>query len=82
MAKITAMSRCAGLNHVHFTIERTSGAVLQRTYDNATLQEPPPMQDDEYQVERVKLLIRESQARGNTTFAQISADLIGREFVE
>lgn len=82
MARITAISRCAGQNHVHLTIERTGGGVIQRTYEISDLTASPPLSDERYQEERLKLLIREAQAAGNTTYAQIRTYLLNRIFVE
>lgn len=82
MASITAISRCAGNNHIHFTVQRTAGGTIQRTYEIADLTAPAPLTEPEYQRERVKLLVREAQAAGNTTYAQIRTYLLNREFVE
>lgn len=82
MAQITAISRCAGNNHVHITVQRTAGGTVQRTFEMADLTAPPPLTSEEYQIERVKLLVREAQAAGNTTYAQIRTYLLNRAFVE
>lgn len=82
MAQITAISRCAGNNHIHFTVQRTGGGTIQRTYEISELTAPAPLASEEYQTERVKLLVREAQAAGNTTYAQIRQYLLNRAFVE
>lgn len=82
MAQITDISRCAGNNHVHMTIQRTGGGTIQRTYEIADLTAPAPLTSEEYQTERMKLLVREAQAAGNTTYAQIRTYLLNRSFVE
>lgn len=82
MASITAISRCVGTNHVHLTIQRTGGGTIQRTYHINDLTAPPPLTEEEYQLERMKLLVREAMAAGNTGYPQIRTYLLGREFVE
>jgi hypothetical protein len=81
MAKITALARCAGLNHYHFTIERTNGTVHNITVDAADLN-IQPTGDDEYLRQRLSLLGREAKASGATTYAQIRTYLLNREWVE
>jgi len=75
MAQHTAISRCAGNNHVHFTIS-TSQGTINRTYLMSELIAAAPT-DDEYIRERIKLQVREAQAAGNTTYAQIRTYLLG-----
>lgn len=81
MASITAISRCAGQTHIHMTID-TSLGVKNLTYDLGRLTKPPKLSDDDYQIERLGLLVREAQAAGNTTYAQIRTYLLNRDFVE
>jgi hypothetical protein len=81
LAQITAISRCAGNNHVHLTVELPGGGTVQRTFELADLIAAAPVGSDEYQRERVKLLVREAQAAGNSTYAQIRTYLLNREFV-
>lgn len=64
------------------TIERTSGGTIERTYEIVDLTSPAPLSEENYQIERVKLLIREAQDAGNTTYAQIRQYLLNRAFVE
>lgn len=82
MAQITAISRCAGQNHVNLTVELTGGGTIQRTYEIDDLTAPAPVSDEGYQRERLKLMVREAQAAGNTTYAQIRTYLLNRAFVE
>lgn len=82
MASITAISRCAGGNHVNLTIQRTAGGTFERTFLIDDLIAAPPLADERYQEERLKLMVREAQAAGNTTYAQIRTYLLNREFVE
>lgn len=82
MAQITAISRCAGNGHIHLTVELTGGGTIQRTYEMADLTAAAPVSDETYQHERLKLLVREAQAAGNTTYAQIRTYLLNRAFVE
>lgn len=82
MAQITAISRCAGNNHIHITVQRTGGGTIQRTYEIGELTAPAPLASEEYQTERVKLLVREAQAAGNNTYQQIRQFLLNRAFVE
>lgn len=82
MARITAISRCSGGNHVHLTVELSGGRTIQRTYLMDDLTEPPPLDEEKYQIERLKLMVREAQAAGNTTYVQIRTYLLNREFVE
>jgi hypothetical protein len=81
MAKITALSRCAGQNHLHFTIQRTNGTVHNLTIEQADLN-IEPSGDDEYLRQRLSLLGREAKAAGATTYAQIRTYLLNREWVE
>lgn len=82
MAQITAISRCAGLNHVHLTVRTTAGATKQLTILQDDLNVTPSAQDDEYVQQRLALPVREARAAGNSTFAQIRTYLLNREFVE
>lgn len=82
MAQITAISRCAGLNHVHFTVQTTAGATKQLTIMQDDLNVTPSAQDDEYVQQRLALMVREARAAGNNTFAQIRTYLLNRSFVE
>ena len=82
MASITAISRCEGLNHVHFTVLTTSGQVKQLTILQDEINIVPNAQDDEYVSQRIALMVREARAAGNVSFAQIRAYLLGRSFVE
>ena len=82
MAQITAISRCAGLNHVHFTVQTTAGATKELTILQSDLNVQPSAKDDEYVRQRIALLVREAQAAGNSTFAQIRTYLLNRSFVE
>ena len=82
MASITAISRCAGLNHVNLTVDLTGGGTIQRTYEMSELTAPAPVTEPDYQRERLKLMVREAQAAGNTTYAQIRTYLLNRAFVE
>lgn len=82
MAQITAISRCAGLNHVHFTVQTTAGATKELTIEQSDLNIVPSGQDEEYVRQRLALLVREARAAGNNTFAQIRTYLLNREFVE
>lgn len=77
MARVTALSRCAGQNHYHFTIQLTSGQTKQLTVDAADLNIEPSM-DDTYINQRLALLVREAKAAGNTTYAQIRTHLLNR----
>ena len=81
MAQITDIQRCAGLNHVHLTIQRTAGGTFQRTYEIQELLEPPP-DSEQYVEQRLKLLVREAKAAGNNNYDSIRTYLLGREFVE
>ena len=81
MAKITAISRCTGGGHVHLTIQRTNGTSFERVYDMSDLIAATDY-NEQYIQERVKLMVREAQAAGNTTYAQIRTYLLNREFVE
>ena len=81
MAKITAISRCAGQNHIHLTVQRTDGGSFQRTYEISDLTAATDY-SEEYIRERLKLMVREAQAAGNTTYAQIRTFLLNREFTE
>jgi hypothetical protein len=82
MATITAISRCGGQNHVHLTVELTGGGTINRTYEIGELTAAAPVSSEEYQRERLKLMVREAQAAGNTTYAQIRTYLLNRAFVE
>ena len=82
MASITAISRCEGLNHVHFTVLTTSGQVKQLTILQDDLNIQPSANDEEYVAQRLALMVREAKAAGNTTFAQIRTYLLNRSFVE
>lgn len=82
MASITAVSRCAGLNHVNFTVLTTAGATKQITIMQDDLNIQPRTDDDVYVAQRIALLVREARSRGAVSFAQIRTDLLGREFVE
>lgn len=82
MASVIAISRCAGLNHVSMTVQRTNGSTVRLSFDIADLTAPAPIASEEYQTERVKLMVREAQAAGNTTYAQIRTYLLNRSFVE
>ena len=82
MASITAITRCAGLNHVHFTVLTTGGQVKQLTILQDDLSVVPDARDEVYVAQRLALLVREARAAGNTTFAQIRTYLLNREFVE
>ena len=82
MAQITAISRCSGQNHVHITVELTGAGTIQRTFDIADLTAAAPVASEDYQRERLKLMVREAQAAGNTTYAQIRTYLLNRAFVE
>ena len=81
MAKITAISRCAGLNHLHFTIELSNGQVKQVTREMEELN-IEPSRDDEYLNQRLALLKREANAAGANTYAQIRTYLLNRDWVE
>lgn len=80
MAKITAMSRCAGLNHWHFTIQRTNGAVHNITLESDELNKEPGGGD--YLPQRISLLMREARASGATRYAQARTYLLNRDWVE
>lgn len=82
MASITAISRCAGLNHVHFTVLTTAGATKLLTIMQDDLNITPNANDDEYVRQRIGLMVREARAAGNTIFAQIRTYLLNRSFVE
>ncbi len=82
MASITAISRCAGLNHVHLTVQTTAGPVKEVEILQADLDVVPNVNDNTYVAQRLALLVREARAAGNTTFAQIRTYLLGRSFVE
>ena len=82
MAVITAISRCSGTNHVNLTVDLTGGGTIQRTYEISELTAAAPVTDQDYQRERLKLMVREAQAAGNTTYAQIRTYLLNRAFVE
>jgi hypothetical protein len=82
MAQITAISRCSGNNHIHLTIQLFGNTTIQRTYEINDLIEPALLASEEYQKERMKLLVREAQASGNNTYAQIRNYLLNRPFVE
>lgn len=81
MASITAISRCAGQNHIHMTID-TSRGVKNVTYEMGHITQPAKLSDGDYQENRISLLVREAQAAGNTTYAQIRTYLLNRSFVE
>lgn len=82
MTTITAITRCAGLNHVHFTVLTTGGQTKEITIEQDALNVTPSAQDDEYVRQRLALMVREARAAGNNSFAQIRAFLLNREFVE
>lgn len=81
MARITAISRCAGQNHLHFTILLDSGQTVNVTREMSDLN-IQPSRDDEYINQRLALLKREANAAGATTFAQIRTYLLNRDWVE
>lgn len=82
MASIAAISRCAGLNHIHLTVQTTAGPVKQITVLQSELDVRPSADDDEYVRQRLALMVREARAAGNNTFAQIRSYMLNREFVE
>lgn len=82
MASITAISRCSGLNHVHFTVQTTNNGVKQITIMQDALNVVPSAQNDEYVAQRLALLVREARTAGNVSFAQIRTFLLNREFTE
>lgn len=82
MAKITAMSRCAGLNHLHFTIQRTDGRIRDITFENDEINNVLPSDDLTYIKDRIALLVREAKANGATTYAQVRTYLLNRDWVE
>ena len=81
MAQITAISRCAGLNHIRMTIN-TSVGDRELVMNQNELILPAPLTNEDYQVFRIALLVREARAAGNNTYAQIRTYLLNREFVE
>jgi hypothetical protein len=81
MARITELTRCAGENHFHFTIQLSSGRTIRVTRDLAQLS-IDPSQDEEYLNQRLALLKREANAAGANSFAQIREYLLGKDWVE
>lgn len=82
MAQITAISRCAGLNHIHLTVTTPRGSrsftILQSDLSNGGDDETL----EQRLLDRLKQLIREARAAGNTSFAQIRTYVLNREFIE
>jgi hypothetical protein len=82
MASITELTRCAGLNHYHFTMKtgpNGTGETVNLTIDAADLNITPTLEPAFVQ-NRIALMIREAKAAGNTTYAQIRTYLLNREF--